>query len=149
METNKYVIQFNEDFKKIYEKERGSLVWSEDICKVILDTTPTRIGEDYVYEFETEHKLGLRLSYRANKITINGKVVKNRYGHTDYEPSDEELAQLREHGQRNMNVIKEIARKVAKGYGGEIMEPIIEHHEQLIREKAFRKQCREELFKNL
>ena len=37
-----------------------------------------------------------------------------------------------------MNVIKEIAREVAKGYGGEIMEPIIEHHEELMREKEAR-----------
>ena len=137
METNKYVIQFNEDFKKIYEKERGSLVWSEDICKVILDTTPTRIGEDYVYEFETEHKLGLRLSYRANKISVNGKVIKNRYGETDYEMTDDEWAEIREHGKRNIEDFNEI------------MKPILEHHEQLIREKTFRKQCREELFKNL
>lgn len=137
METNKYVIQFNEDFKKIYEKERGSLAWSEDICKVILDTTPTRIGEDYVYEFETEHKLGLRLSYRANKIAVNGKVIKNRYGETDYEMADDEWSEIREHGKRNIEDFNEI------------MKPILEHHEQLIREKAFRKQCREELFKNL
>ena len=108
METNKYVIQFNEDFKKIYEKERGSLVWSEDICKVILDTTPTRIGEDYVYEFETEHKLGLRLSYRANKIAVNGKVIKNRYGETDYEMTDDEWAEIREHGKRNIEDLKNL-----------------------------------------
>ena len=92
---NKYILQFSEDFKKIYERERGHFVWSEDMCQVILNTMPTKDGDDYVYEFETNHKLGCCLTYRANKITVNGKVIKNRYGHTDYEPSDEELAQLR------------------------------------------------------
>jgi hypothetical protein len=84
METNKYIIQFNEDFNKIYEKERGHLIHSEDMCKVIMSTTPTRIGNDYVYEFETEHKLGYHLTCRAIKIAVNGKVIKNRYGETDY-----------------------------------------------------------------
>ena len=110
METNKYIIQFNEDFNKIYEKECGYLMWSEDedMCKVIMNTTPTRNGDDYVYEFETEHRLGCYLSFRADKITINGKVIKNRYGKTDYEMSDDEWAKIREHGKRNAELFNEI-----------------------------------------
>ena len=111
METNKYIIQFNEDFKKIYEKERGHLMWSEDMCKVIMSTTPTRNGDDYVYEFETEHRLGCCLSFRANKITINGKVVKNKYGQTDYEMSDDEWHKILEHGKRNIEIFNEIVTK--------------------------------------
>ena len=68
---------------------------------------------------------------------VNGKVIKNRYGETDYEMTDDEWAEIREHGKRNIEDFNEI------------MKPILEHHEQLIREKTFRKQCREELFKNL
>ena len=108
METNKYIIQFNEDFKKIYEKEHGHLMQSEDMCKVIMSTTPTRNGDDYVYEFETEYKLGRHLTCRANKIAVNGKVIKNRYGETDYGMSDEEWAKIREHGKRNIEVFNEI-----------------------------------------
>ena len=107
METNKYIIQFNEDFNKIYEKERGHLIWSEDMCKVIMSTTPTRNGDDYVYEFETEHRLGCCLAFRANKITINGKVVKNRYGQTDY-LSDDEWVKILEHGKRNIEDFKKL-----------------------------------------
>ena len=108
METNKYIIQFNEDFNKIYEKERGHLIYSEDMCKVIMSTTPTRNGNDYVYEFETEHRLGCCLAFRANKITINGKVIKNKYGETDYDMSDDEWAKIREHGKRNIEIFNEI-----------------------------------------
>ena len=104
----KYIIQFNEDFNKIYEKERGHLMHSEGICKVIIGTTPTRNGDDYVYEFETEHRLGCCLIFRADKITINGKVIKNRYGQTDYEMSDDEWAKILEHGKRNIEVFNEI-----------------------------------------
>ena len=108
METNKYILQFSEDFKKIYERERGHFVQSEDVCQVILNTIPTKDGDDYVYEFETSHKLGCCLTYQANKITVNGKVIKNRYGHTDYDLSDEEWAKIREHGKRNMEIFNEI-----------------------------------------
>ena len=93
------------------KKERGHLIWSEDMCKVIMSTTPTRNGDDYVYEFETEHRLGCCLSFIADKITINGKVIKNRYGQTDYEMSDDELAKILEHGKRNIEVFNEIVTK--------------------------------------
>lgn len=102
METNKYIIQFNEDFNEIYEKEHTRLQWAEGLCQDILNTDPTRDGDDYVYEFESNNKLSFGLTARANKITINGKVVKNRYGETDIDLSDEEWAKIREHSQRNM-----------------------------------------------
>ena len=108
MEKNKYVIQFNEDFNKIYEKEHSHLIWCEDICKVIMSTTPTRNGDDYVYEFESEHRLGCTLTFMTNKITINGKVIKNRYGQTDYVLSNDEWAKILEHGKRNIECFNEI-----------------------------------------
>jgi hypothetical protein len=59
------------------------------------------------------------------------------YGETDYEMADDEWTKICEHGKHNIEVFNEI------------MKPILEHHERLMREKSFRKQCREQLFKKL
>ena len=138
MEKIKYIFQFNEDFKKIYEKEHVHLMWAKNLCQDMLKTTPTRDGDDYVYEFESAYKPSRNLYARANKIVINGKIVKNRYGHTDYELSDEEWAKIREHGKNNIDVINEIVEGVTKGYDEELMRPLIEHHEKLMKNKRFK-----------
>ena len=137
MEKIKYIFQFNEDFKKIYEKEHVHLMWAKNLCQDMLKTTPTRDGDDYVYEFESAYKPSRDLYARANKIVINGKIVKNRYGHTDCELSDEEWAKIREHGKRNMEEFRRIMDSTSSGDEYDDAD-IIAYNDRLTREKEAR-----------
>lgn len=63
----------------------------------------------YVYEFDENPAKLLgsdKINRIATKITVDGKVCRNRYGKTDFEYSKEEWHEVQEHAERNVKYLK-------------------------------------------